>query len=190
MAAPAARSLPVEAKSPPMAEEPQRVEATLPLVLDLYTPDLVQHFRGLQVHAGSIIYTTRISPESLVMNCIDRDGTGYVAMLFKHEFKPQLPIVRPHASLVHNLKVPDWKAWWRLKHCLCMMLTERTVQCFFQQRCSHPYKFVLDENCELGVLLRMLQDEIAAAHTGGTDIKVDIVQELHLTFHKIMDHTV
>ena len=38
MAAPAARSLPVEAKSPPMAEEPQRVEATLPLVLDLRDP--------------------------------------------------------------------------------------------------------------------------------------------------------
>ena len=181
------------AKSLPLVQQEtdkpdDRVEATLPPALDMYSPALEHHFRGVQQHSGTIRYSTRISAEYLHMK-ISADGIGYIALLFTEDFMPTLPVFRPHVTLAYSVHLPDWPAWWGLKHRLTTFLNTRTITCFFARN-QHAYKFVLHEDSELTVLCRIMQAEIRAAHVPVEGKNLDLCCELHMTFHQMMHHTV
>ena len=188
---------PVVAKTlPPMgsveshAPSTPRAQATLPPQLDFYAPILEEHFRALQSKAGSTIYSTRISAACLHMHW-GEDGLGYVALVFDHEFEPTLPIVRPHVSLAWGVQQPDWKGWWSLKHRLTTFLNERTITCLFLPHGSHADKLSLDDRSEWAVLCRMMQEEISVAQVPVQGREpLELITELHMTFHQMTQHTV
>ena len=161
----------------------QRRHTTLPIGKDMHAPELAPHFRSLQQHVLRTRYRTKIDATNLHMKITHRDtGATYVALLLNHEFVPKLAIDRPHMTLVHDVRTDGWQAFYHMKHTLTTLLNERHIQCYFRPT-SNPYKYVIDENCELGVLARMLQAIIRNYHPADTPI--DIVQELHFTFNQL-----
>jgi len=164
--------------------------ATLPAgSFDMFDEDLASHFHWIQLHSSQIKYTTTIDPDCLHMQILDRDAANtYIAVKLPHAFVPDLAIIRPHLSVVHNATTTNWDTWFRMKHRLATLLSARKITCFFRARVSHVYKFVVDDNSELGVLIRMMQEVIAEFHVGPHPL--DRVQELHMTFHQLNHHTV
>ena len=185
-----ASSLPVKPTQEMLEHEESdpRGHATLPVGssqgLDMHTAELEPHFTHLQLMASTKIYRTKIDCSCLHMKITNRDtGATYVALLLPYKFTPTMAIVRPHVSLVHNVRTAGWQAYYHMKHSLTTLLNQRDITCYFRTTVSHPYKFVIDENCELGVLARMLQAIIRNYHPANHPI--DIVQELHFTFEQL-----
>jgi len=166
----------------------QRRHTTLPIGKDMHAPELAPHFRSLQQHVLRTRYRTKIDATNLHMKIQNRDtGATYVAIALPNEFTPCLAVVRPHVSLVHDVAPPDWTSWYEMKHTLTTLLNPRDVTCFFQAG-NNPYKYVIDERSELGVLIRMMQRIIRNYHPANRPI--DVVQELHFTFNQVGHHTV
>ena len=186
-------SLPVQPVQILEREEAEpRAAATLPAGsssgFDVYASELVPHFKSLQLRAGTIIHKTSVDPSCLFMRITNAEtGQTYISLVLPNEFTPRLAVVRPHVSLVHDVAPPDWASWYEMKHTLTTLLNPREVTCYFRAG-SHPHKYVIDERSELGVLIRMLQRIIINHHPANTP--VDVVQELHFTFHQLGHHTV
>ena len=155
----------------------------------MFAEDLEPHFHWLQLHSSQVKYTTTIDPDCLRVKILDRDAANtYIAVKLPRAFVPDLAIARPHLSVVHNATTTSWDTWFRVKHRLATLLSARKITCFFRARVSNVYKFAVDDQCELGVLIRMMQEVIAEFHVGQTPL--DCVQELHMTFHQLNHHTV
>jgi len=183
-----AKSLPVVSQRP-CIEITERRHVTVPLTRNMERRELQIHFGALKQLATQHIYKTRISPESLHMKLNDRDGVAYIALLFKHEFTPMIPVQRPHVTLAYECVTADWASWWRLRTEMMCFMTERQITCHFNNRRGNEFSYVLSEDSELGVLCRRLQEIIAAAHPLNCPTPLRLAGELHITFCMVGEHT-
>ena len=171
---------------------PDRAVASLPPVMDVEAQSLELHFQQVMNIVSGSYWKVRINPDSLVMRVNSPSPTDpiqvqtmYIALNLGtqiehvHSTLPVFPQFRGHISIAYNMDtMGSWDLMWRTKHRLCSLLAERWVTFGLSPRTN---SWSLTANCELAVLIVMLQKIVREMHN---NVDVDLqLADPHATFN-------
>ena len=166
------RSLPIAAT---VAQEPDpRAGQSLPPTGDHDQPALSQHWRRMMARNEGAIHDFRISADGLRIAFDATTGNTYVALMLEDVSMYPLPMAHdPHMSITHDVVLPGWVEFWRLKHELSTLLSPRKVTAVLQARRNSWEIMAISE---LAVLQLMLFEVCRKHYAGCTMV------DAHITF--------